>query len=312
MVRASFVGHAPFAMGVDEEGAEIFVRFIPHNEGEGFRAFNGHRTGWIMLIGVPLDYRNTRYLSEVVGTFGQFIEWDHNDRRLVRSLVHASYPDNALVPRDVVFREFSPWGGTVVSWTAAIYILTSNFAEAALPADEDPMPSNGNPHPMPGHFPPNLPAWGAPPYPVMGWNEGAWQQQNQQDQGNNVAPEADEGWQAWDAEVAADNVHGDVMPPQDQISIENNSSVGNSSSSDSEVIEVQAPNANDHEPEADMHDWAIVPYSPPVIVLDSNVDPVQCGPALPPEMVFLRTMMNIIPAISSQIIPKNIIILPST
>src|ERR1041385_3877354 len=97
---------------------------------------------------------NTRYLSEVIGTFGQFIEWDHTDRRMVRSLVHASFPDNALVSRDVVFMEFAPWGGTVVSWTVAIYILTAYFADAVLPADEDFMPLDGNPHPMPGHIPP--------------------------------------------------------------------------------------------------------------------------------------------------------------
>src|SRR3954464_14349117 len=63
-----------------------------------------------MLIGVPLDYRNTRRLSEMIGTFGQFLDWAHTDRRLVRSLVRASFPENALVPRDIVFREFSPWG----------------------------------------------------------------------------------------------------------------------------------------------------------------------------------------------------------
>src|SRR4051812_33593360 len=137
-----------------------------------------------MLIGVPPDYRNTRFLSEVVGTFGQFHSWDHTDRRLVRSIVHASFPDNALVPRDVVFREFAPWGGSVVSWTAPIYILTANFADAQLPVDEDFMPLDGNPHHMPGLAAPQAPLWGLPPYPALGWNEAPLQQQH-----NNVAPQ---------------------------------------------------------------------------------------------------------------------------
>ena len=60
----------------------------------------------IELVGSCLlvpDYRNEEILSEVVGTFGQFHYWNHEDDRLARSLVYASFPDNLLVPRDVVF-----------------------------------------------------------------------------------------------------------------------------------------------------------------------------------------------------------------
>lgn len=70
IVRGSFTQHPPFLLGVDEEGNEFFVRFIPHNEGEGFRAIHEHRTGWLMFIGVPLDYRNTHCLADVVNSFG--------------------------------------------------------------------------------------------------------------------------------------------------------------------------------------------------------------------------------------------------
>ena len=75
------------------------------------------------------------------------------DLRLVRSLAYASFPDNIMVPRSVVFREYANWGGIIVSWSATVYILTDNFAEAMLGADEDPMPLDGNPHPMTGHVP---------------------------------------------------------------------------------------------------------------------------------------------------------------
>ena len=78
-----FTRHPPFPMGLDEDGNEFFVRFIPHNQGEGFRAIHGHRTGWLMFIGVLLDYRNTQYLSDVVSTFGQFHYRDEQDQRLV-------------------------------------------------------------------------------------------------------------------------------------------------------------------------------------------------------------------------------------
>ena len=45
-----------------------------------------------------------------------------------------------MVPRSVVFCEYASWGGTIVSWTAAVYILTDNSAEAMLGADENPIP----------------------------------------------------------------------------------------------------------------------------------------------------------------------------
>ena len=170
VVRASFTSHPPFPLGLDEDGQEFFVRFISHNQGEGFRALHGHRQGWLMFIGIPLDYRNTQCIADMVSTFGQFHYWNSTDRQKVRSLVRASFPDNALVPRSVAFREFANWGGTLVSWTAGCYILDGDFAEAMIPADEDPMPLDGNPHPMPGANAPPQPFWAMPPYPALGWN----------------------------------------------------------------------------------------------------------------------------------------------
>ena len=111
----------------------------------------------------PLDYRNTQCIADVVSTFGQFHYWNSNDRRKVRSLVRASFPDNALLPRSVTFREFVNWGDTVVSWSAGCYILSGEFAGAMIPANEDPMPLDGNPHPMPGVNPPQ-PFWAMPPH----------------------------------------------------------------------------------------------------------------------------------------------------
>ena len=50
IVRGSFTQHPPFPFGLDEDEEEFVVRFIPHNQGEGFRAIHGHRTGWLMFI----------------------------------------------------------------------------------------------------------------------------------------------------------------------------------------------------------------------------------------------------------------------
>src|SRR4051812_18666933 len=93
VVRGSFTLHPPFPLGLDEDGNEFFVRFIPHNQGEGFRALHGHMQGWLMFIGIPLDYCNTHCIADMVGTFGQLHYWNSTDRRMVRSLV--CVPDNA-------------------------------------------------------------------------------------------------------------------------------------------------------------------------------------------------------------------------
>jgi hypothetical protein len=48
--------------------------------------------------------------------------------------------------------------------------LTADFADA-MPADEDPMPINGNPHQLPGNLQPMLHNFVLPPFPELGWNE---------------------------------------------------------------------------------------------------------------------------------------------
>ena len=57
--------------------------------------------------------------------------------------------------RGSVFSKFASIGGVKESWSAVCYILTAEFADA-LPHDEDQMPLNGNPHPLPGQLMPNL------------------------------------------------------------------------------------------------------------------------------------------------------------
>ena len=63
------------------------------------------------------------------------------------------------------------------SWTAPCYILSANFA-GVFPPDEDPMPLDGNPHPMPGHLQRNGNMFVLPQYPELGWDQN--QQEEQQ------------------------------------------------------------------------------------------------------------------------------------
>lgn len=79
-------------------------------------------------------------------------------------------------------------GGVRESWTAVCYILIAEFADH-LPHDEDQMPLNGNPHPMPGNqqFGDNN-NFANPPFPKIGWNhQEDLQQHFDQNNANNFS-----------------------------------------------------------------------------------------------------------------------------
>ncbi|KAM0900535.1 hypothetical protein ACQ4PT_020580 [Festuca glaucescens] len=123
------------------------VKFIHVDDAINHRAEQGFRKGWLMFVGMNPDYRKELDIANAVSTFCKFLYWNHTDPILERVLVYVAFSSPALVPRDVVFGRFASVGGIKDSWTVPMFILMAEFAEA-LPADEDPMPMDGNPHPM--------------------------------------------------------------------------------------------------------------------------------------------------------------------
>ena len=117
-----------------------------------------------MYLGIPLDIHNTENIGVAVNTFGKFHHWVSEDPYLVQSLVFASFPEDILVPRHVVFMDYAAYGGARVSSTAPLYILSANFAEQ-MPQDKDWMPSNGISTGVPF---PELPPFNLPAYPALG------------------------------------------------------------------------------------------------------------------------------------------------
>ena len=85
----------------------------------------------------------------------------------VHTLAYVSFPAPSLVPRDVVYREDTDFGGARIYWTSPIYILSAPFANI-LPADGDPMPFEGNPHPLPGNMQFENHNWVMPELPELG------------------------------------------------------------------------------------------------------------------------------------------------
>jgi len=51
------------------------------------------------------------------------------------------------VPRSLNVSQGTTLGGTGRSWSVLVFILDGHFLDA-FPAEEDPVPANGNPHPL--------------------------------------------------------------------------------------------------------------------------------------------------------------------
>lgn len=184
--------HATVTALVEQEPFEIddnvFVSFVHHNDHPNHRAANGFRIGWLMVLSVLLDYRNDYDIFNAVAAFGKFHHWHQDDAFIERTMIYASYQSPALVPRDIVFGNYSNLGDAHESWTAPVYVLDTPNA-GMLPTDEDQMPPDGNPHPLPGNLIVNNNMWVLPQYPVLVWNNVPLhgpQQQNNQQQGEQM------------------------------------------------------------------------------------------------------------------------------
>jgi hypothetical protein len=208
VAQAALLDHGPFQL---QDG--VFVYFIPHDDRDNHRAMQGFCNGWLMFLGLPLDYRNEYDIASAVGTFGKYHHWHQDDEVLDRTLVYASFPSPVLVPRDVVFGNFANIGGVRESWTAPYYILTADFANG-FPAEEDQMLPDGNPHPLPGHMHPGDNNFVVPQFPELGWNEVVHQPQVQDHDFFQPEPVVDnqQNPQAavQNAEIEEDSVEEDV------------------------------------------------------------------------------------------------------
>ena len=268
LARQALVDHPPFNLGNDR-----FVRFIPHDEGINYRATQGFRRGWVMLLGVPLDYRRSQYFADVISTFGRFHHWHQDDPMLIRSLAYVSFPAPTLVPRSVTYREYADFGGARISWSAPVYILSADFADV-LPADEDPMPFNGNPHPLPGNLQFDNHNWVMPEFPELGWNDVPHPVNEQQ--------------------------HNDVHPVQEAVQHEE---VQEIQSQESIVLQHSDDSVNnvDNAAEVAVFQPPMGPQQPPLLI--GQVFTIY-GPILPPEMQWQRTFEKMLPFMWSSDIPQ--------
>uniref|UniRef100_A0A8I6X9V1 DUF7597 domain-containing protein n=1 Tax=Hordeum vulgare subsp. vulgare TaxID=112509 RepID=A0A8I6X9V1_HORVV len=268
-LRDAADSYAAVHMVLQEVAHNSVVRFLRHDQGVGFPGQEGFRHGCLMLLGVPLDFRNTEDLRAAVNTFGEFHHWGCDDPYLV-------------------------------SWSAPVYILGAAATEI-LPNDEDPMPLNGNPHPLPGHLVNDNLQFALPPYPALGWtavplapedpvvpaaaaaaDDGGWGQPSAAADGGGWEPEA-----APEARVAD--------PVQDQ------ESMGPDAEPEEDVLGMEE--AHDDNP------LAIVLYKPPHIQSDNlfvGAASVFYGPPLPPVLSWSCTSDALMGAATSMHVPRQL------
>jgi hypothetical protein len=264
-----------------------------------------------MLLSVPLDYRNDYDLANAISSFGKLLHWHQDDALLERTICYVAFQSEAKVPRDIVFTKYASVGGVKESWTAACFILTAEFADE-LPHDEDQMPLNGNPHPMPGLLQPDLNNFVNPQFPEIGWDV---QEQVQPPVHNHgvqhplfeVEEEQD---QAMEVEAQVQEQQQEEIPEQpmeQEIHQFNESAFLDTSSSEGSVNMLQAPQhlvINRIEVQFDVVGKKFLSFLHKQFPSYTKCLPdVMVGPLLPKDMVMDRIYKGLAPSLFMKAIP---------
>ncbi|KAM0846425.1 hypothetical protein ACQ4PT_055676 [Festuca glaucescens] len=227
---------------------------------------------------------------------------NQDDEVLERTLVYVTFTSPALVPRDIVFRNYANLGNAKESWTAPCYILTAGFADI-FPADEDQMPPDGNPHPLPGNLLIDHNNFVLPQFLELGWDD-LPMHQPQVHEHDFFQPEPMK--QQQEQQVMQEE------PEEDQV---DSSIINASSNSDNLALGDEGVNQNI------IINSVFIQWSKPEVhythlgmdIIDdyrTKLASRVCGPVLPPKMQCDRFLSKILPAFATSVTPLGFPIMP--
>lgn len=125
---------------------DVHVIFQEHNESINWRKFVLNREVWLMLCGFALDRRCMHEIANAVRSFGKLVHWDRVKSTRANLLVKVRVEELRDIPASVVIGEGEDI--QTESESVPIVILQQHMLGAEAP-DEDPIPPDGNPHPIP-------------------------------------------------------------------------------------------------------------------------------------------------------------------
>ncbi|KAJ1255823.1 hypothetical protein BS78_K154700 [Paspalum vaginatum] len=141
--RDQLVRESPYNLGQN-----MIVRVVKHDEGINHRSCTYGRICWIMFLAFPLDFQKDLYVQAAVAPYGRLLDWYH-DTNKSRILAQVLLLSPNRVPRSLIVSRGTLIGGMGRSWAVPVFILNGHFPDA-FPADEDPVPLDGEPHPEHG------------------------------------------------------------------------------------------------------------------------------------------------------------------
>jgi hypothetical protein len=129
------------------------IRFVKHDRAKNFREVEYERKGWILMLGFPLDYMTSAHVNQVVASFGKIIRWHNSPNIKSFVLVKCMHNSAADVPRSIIFTRGEDHFGHGCSWSVPTFVLNTDLdwphGDWIMDRPEDPLPENGNPHPLP-------------------------------------------------------------------------------------------------------------------------------------------------------------------
>lgn len=118
--------------------------FVNHDEAMNCRRAAFARTGWVMLVGYPLDYKEPHFIHQACAPIGRVIHWHSSDSSKARILVKVLMDNVNLIPRVIKLKNGRALDGEGRSWLVRVFVLNSQFADQILDDDEDDFPNNDN------------------------------------------------------------------------------------------------------------------------------------------------------------------------